>query len=51
MMSLPFHVEGLGFDSWRVRLFLFFLRSHSVLFCFFLKKHIGSVLQHQFIGK
>ena len=45
--ALPLHVEGLGFHFFRVRLFF------SLPFCFlsFLKKHIGSVLQHQFIGK
>ena len=47
--ALPLHIEGLGFDFLRVRLFFFVV----VLFCFlsFLKKYIGSVLQHQFIGK
>ena len=50
-LPLQCHVEGLGFDSRLVRLLSFF-RSHFVLFClFFEKKHIGSVLQHQFIRK
>ena len=49
--ALPFQVEGLRFDSCRVRQ-LSLSRSLFVLFCFFLKnKHVGSVLQHQFIRK
>ena len=45
-------VECLGFHSCPLRLFSFFLV--VVLLCFvsfFQKKHIGSVLQHQFIRK
>ena len=48
--ALLSHVEGLGFHSCRLRFFSFFV---VVLLCFvsFLKKHIRSVLQHQFIRK
>ena len=40
--ALPLHVEGLGFDSCRMRIFSFFV---FVLFCFvsLLKRHIESV--------
>ena len=45
-------VECLGFHSCPLRLFSFF-RGRFALFCFFFKKkkHIGSLLQHQFIRK
>ena len=45
--TLSLHIEGLGFDSCWVRLFSFFLSR----FVSFFKKHIGSVLQHQFTRK
>ena len=35
--TLPLHVEDLGFDSCRLRLFSFF-RKRFVLFCFFFEK-------------
>ena len=50
-IALSLQIEGVWFDSFRVRLFSFFV---VVLFCFVpleKKKHIGSVLQHQFIRK
>ena len=47
--SLSLHIEGLGFDSFCVR--LFFSHSRFVLLCFFFFLNIGTVLQQQFIRK